>query len=40
MLAEPGLQYGAKVFEEYERVKGICETVPRTKFSKLKNEGV
>lgn len=39
MVAEPDSQYGAEVFEEYERVKSDCEKVPETTYSKVKNDG-
>lgn len=39
MVAEQESQYGAEVFEEYEREKGNCETVPEPTYSKTKNDG-
>lgn len=39
MVAEPDSQYGAEVFEEYERGKSVCETVPGEKYSKLNYDG-
>ena len=39
MVAEPNTQYGAEVFEEYEKEKGNCESVPETTYSKTKNDG-
>lgn len=39
MVAEPDLQYGAEAFEEYEKEKGNCESVPETTYSKTKNDG-
>lgn len=39
IVAEAEPQYGAEVFEEYERGKGNCETVPETTYSKLMNDG-
>lgn len=40
MVAEPESQYGAEVFEDYERVKSVCETVPGTTYYKLKSDGM
>ena len=37
MVAEPDSQYGAEVFEDYKKIKGDCETVPKTTHSKLRN---
>lgn len=39
LVAEPNSQYGAEVFEDYKRVKGDCETVLETSYSKFKNDG-
>lgn len=39
MVAEPDSRYGAEVFEDCERIKGNCKTVPEATFSKLKNDG-
>ena len=39
MVAEPDSKYGTEVFEDCERVKGDCKTVPEAMFSKLKNDG-
>lgn len=38
-VTEPSSQYGAKVFEEYEKAKGTREIVPEVKYSELKNDG-
>lgn len=39
MVAEPDSKYGAEVFEDCERVKGDCKTVPEVTFSKPKTAG-
>ncbi len=38
MIAEPESQYGAEVFEEYKKVKGIYEIVPKITISELKTD--
>ena len=39
MVAEPESQYGAEVFEDYEKIKGAPITIPVVKASELKKEG-